>query len=67
MEIDDIRAMTDDELSKELEATQRELMNLRFRVATMQVANVNEVRKAKGRIARINTVVRERELARAEL
>ena len=67
MEIDDIRAMTDEELSKELDATQRELMNLRFRVATMQVANVNEIRKAKSRIARINTVVRERELARAEL
>ena len=33
----------------------------------MQVANVNEIRKARGRIARINTVVRERELARAEL
>ena len=65
MEIDDIRAMTDEELSKELDATQRELMNLRFRVATMQLANVNEINKAKTRIARINTVARERELARA--
>ncbi len=65
MEIDDIRAMTDEELSKELDATQRELMNLRFRVATMQLANVNEIKKAKTRIARINTVLRERELARA--
>ena len=65
MEIDDIRAMTDEELSKELDATRRELMNLRFRVATMQLANVNEINKAKTRIARINTVTRERELARA--
>ena len=40
-------------------------MNLRFRAATMQLANVNEIKKAKKRIARINTVARERELARA--
>jgi len=31
----------------------------------MQLANVNEIKKAKRRIARINTVARERELARA--
>ena len=65
MEIDDIRALTDDELIKELDSTQRELMNLRFRVATMQLANVNEIKKAKTRIARIHTIARERELARA--
>lgn len=64
MEIDDLRAMTDDELRDELDATHRELMNLRFRTATMQLANVNEIRKARKRIARINTLIRERELAR---
>ena len=64
MEIDDLRAMTDDELRGELEATHRELMNLRFRTATMQLANVNEIRKARKRIARIKTLLRERELAR---
>lgn len=63
MEIDDLRAMSDDELQKELDDTHRELMNLRFRSATMQLANVNEIRKARKRIARINTVLRERELA----
>ena len=65
MEIDDIRAMTDQELREELDATQRGLMNLRFRVTTMQLANVNEIRKARKRIARINTVMRERELAKS--
>lgn len=65
MEIDDIRAMTDDELGEERDATHRELMNLRFRVATMQLANVNEIKKGRRRIARINTVMRERELAKA--
>ena len=63
MEIDDIRAMTDEELLEELEATSREMMNLRFRVATMQLSNVNEIRKARRRIARVHTVRRERQLA----
>ena len=64
MEIDDIRAMTDAELDDELDATHRELMNLRFRVATMQLANTNEIKKSKKRITRIKTVLRERELAK---
>ena len=65
MEIDDIRALSDEELDDELASTRRELMNLRFRVTTMQLANVNELRKARKRIARILTVVRERELAKS--
>ena len=64
MEIDDIRALTDDELAEELDATRRELMNLRFRTATMQLSNVNEIRKSRKRIARIKTIERERELAK---
>ncbi len=63
MDIDDIRAMTDEELQDELGSTRNELMNLRFRVATMQLANTNEIRKARRRIARINTIIRQRELA----
>ncbi len=63
MEIDDLRALTESEIEKELEDTHRELMNLRFRAATMQLVNVKEIRKARKRIARILTVQRERELA----
>ena len=37
-------------------------MNLRFRAATMQLANVNEIGRAKKRVAQILTVMREREL-----
>ena len=65
MEIDDLRGMTDHELVTELDDSHRELMNLRFRVATMQLANVNEIKKIRKRIARMNTVMRERELAKA--
>ena len=55
-EIDDIRLMNDEDLSDEFESTQKELMNLRFRSATMQLVNVNEIRLAKKKIARIKTV-----------
>lgn len=63
MEIDDLKALTDAELTDELEESRRALMNLRFRDATMQLANVREIRKMRKRIARINTLVRERQLA----
>jgi large subunit ribosomal protein L29 len=65
MEIDDLRALSDEDLATESYETHRELMNLRFRTATMQLSNVNEIKTARKRIARINTVARERELARA--
>ncbi len=66
-EIDDIRLMDDKDLSDEFESTQKELMNLRFRSATMQLVNVNEIRLAKRKIARIKTVIREREIVKSSL
>ena len=65
MEIDDLRALVDEDLATELEEAHRELMNLRFRVATMQLANVTQVKSVRKRIARINTIMTERELAKA--
>ena len=65
MEIDDLKGLTDEELATELDDSHRELMNLRFRAATMQLSNVSEIKKTRKRIARIHTVMRERELARA--
>ena len=67
MEIDDLKGLTDDELAEELEESRQALMNLRFRAATMQLSNVHEIKKVRKRIARINTLVRERELAEAAL
>ncbi|MCL0099412.1 50S ribosomal protein L29 [Dehalococcoidia bacterium] len=64
MPIDDIRTMTDEDLVTELDDTHRELMNLRFQSETMQLSDVNQIKKTRKRIARINTVLRERELAR---
>ena len=65
MEIDDLRALGDPDLNEEMDEAHRELMNLRFRAATSQWQNVKELRKVRTRIARINTIVRERELSEA--
>ena len=67
MEIDDLKTLDDDDLASELAESRRELMNLRFRVATMQLADVNQLRNTRKRIARIRTVMRERELAEAAI
>ena len=62
MEIDDLRDLDDEKLKKELEESHRSLMNLRFRVSTMQLNDVNQVKRAKKRIARIKTIIKEREI-----
>jgi|TARA_B110000196_G_C20816852_1_gene507309 large subunit ribosomal protein L29 len=61
-EIDDIRSLNHEDLSEELDSTQKEVMNLRFRVSTMQLTNVREINSAKKKIARIMTVIRERQI-----
>ena len=65
MEIDDLRVLSDDDLATELYETHREMMNLRFRAATMQLSNVNEISKARKRVARIKTLMTERRRAGA--
>lgn len=62
---EDLRVMSDDELAKQVEEAHRELFNLRFRLATKQLANHREVRTVKKRIARLKTIMREREMSRA--
>ncbi len=63
MKLDEIRALGDAELDKKLEEAHQELFNLRFRLATRQQANHRELPKVRKRIARMNTVKRERELS----
>ena len=62
MKIKEIRALKPDELTKQLEAAHEELFNLRFRLATKQLVNHREIRRAKKEIAKLNTIIREREL-----
>ncbi len=60
MRISDVRELNDTELTKELSDQGRAMMNLRFRKATRQLTNTNELRNTRKTIARIKTVIRER-------
>jgi|TARA_B110000116_G_scaffold87768_1_gene76354 large subunit ribosomal protein L29 len=62
MRISDVRELNDTELVKELSDQERALMNLRFRKATMQLTNTNELGNTRKAIARIKTVIRERSI-----
>ncbi|MFQ5825745.1 MAG: 50S ribosomal protein L29 [Dehalococcoidia bacterium] len=63
MKPDEIRSQSHGELAKRLEETRRELFNLRFRHATRQLVNTSELRRVKKDIARLLTIMREKELA----
>jgi len=62
LKIDEIRSLGDAELAKKLAEARQELFNLRLRVATRQLANHRELPKIKKRIARMETIIRQREL-----
>ena len=62
MQISEVRELNDTELVKELGDQERAMMNLRFRKATMQLTNTNELANTRKRIARINTLIRERSI-----
>ena len=66
-EIDDIRNMNDQDLVENLDSSQKDLMNLRFRTATMQITDTTEVKRTQRKIARIMTVIREREISESSL
>ena len=62
----DIAELSLGELIDELRATKQEALNLRFRNATGQLDNTAEMRRVRRQIARINTFIRQREIAAAE-
>ena len=62
MKASEIRALNNEELLTKLTEAHEELFNLRFRLATRQLGNHREIPRVKRRIARIKTILREREL-----
>ena len=62
MKASEIREKTQLELQKELSELKSELFKLRFQLATNQLANPMKLREVKKSIARVKTVMREREL-----
>ncbi len=60
--VKETRELGTEELKKQLEETHQELFNLRFRLSTKQLVNHREVRRVRRKIARIKTLLTEREL-----
>ena len=57
-----VHELIDDELKQKLESLKTELFNLRFSHATGQLANPMQIQNVRRDIARVKTVIREREL-----
>jgi large subunit ribosomal protein L29 len=58
----ELRGLTDEELVLRVRESKEELFNLRFQMATGQLDNNRRLRTVRHDIARIYTVMREREL-----
>ena len=61
----ELRELTDEDLTTKLRQAKEELFNLRFQSATGQLSNNHRLRVVRAEIARIYTVLRERELGLA--
>ena len=62
MKLDEIRALSPKELHEQLEEAHEELFNLRFRLATRRLVNHREIPRVRRNIARLETIIREKEL-----
>jgi len=61
MKAKDVKAKTSDELAVELDQLHKEVFNLRFQKASGQLENTARVREVRRTIARIKTVLGERQ------
>lgn len=62
MKVADLRTIETPELNKKVEEFKKELFSLRFQQATGQLENTARIREVRKSIAKIKTVIREREL-----
>lgn len=63
MKIKDVRNMSNEDMFKEIENLKQELFQLRFQQATGQLTNSARMKEIKKTIARMKTVITERELS----
>ena len=64
MDLNKTRKMTDQELTAELNRMKQELFNLRFQHVTGQLENPVKMREVRRDIARVKTIMRQKELER---
>jgi large subunit ribosomal protein L29 len=63
--IDNIRDKNDQELLEELTSINRDMLDLKFKLKTKQLANAFEIKKLKKNKSRILTVIQERKILRS--
>jgi large subunit ribosomal protein L29 len=61
--VDELRDLSNEDLTKEMDETYRQMFTARLQLSTRQLANTSLPRKTRRRLARIKTIQRERELA----
>jgi large subunit ribosomal protein L29 len=61
----ELRELTDDQLLERVESAKEELFNLRFQLATGQLDDSSSIKKVRHEIARIATVMRQRDIEAA--
>jgi large subunit ribosomal protein L29 len=61
MKANDIRASADDKIRAQIDETREELMNLRFQQSTGELLDTSRIRETRRLIARLETILRERE------
>ncbi len=63
MKIEEMRALDIEELKKRVNDAHQELFNLRIRLSTRQLVNHREVPRVRKEIARLETMIREKQLS----
>ena len=63
MKANDIRELATSEIELKVKSLKEELFNLRFQLATGQLENTARIREVRKAIARMKTVIREREIS----
>ena len=66
MSVKEIRELSNPEINEQIQALKDELFNLRFQQATGQLTNTARLKTVKKDIARMKTVLTERELGNQE-
>ncbi len=62
MKIEEIRKLSNEEITKKVEEYKEELFNLRFSQATGNLEKPSRIRELRKLVARMKTILREREL-----
>jgi large subunit ribosomal protein L29 len=62
MKASELRELSESELAEKEQELAEELFNLRFQLATAQIENVGRISEVRRDIARVKTILRERQL-----